>query len=480
MAALVNSINSVLVDYFLTFALVGAGVFFLFWNRGVQFRRFGQAFKETFGGMFKKSDDGVSSFQALAVAIAAQVGTGNVAGVATAMYSGGAGAIFWMWIMSLLGMGTIFSEAVLAQRYRVKDEDGNWVGGPAYYISRGLKGNGAAGFLSKFFAVMIIIALGLFGNMTQSNSISGAVNAAFPSIPLFVIGLIIAIFAALVFVGGIDRIANFAQLVVPFMALIYIILTIVTLVKFRAHIGSAFSHIFSAAFSTEAAAGGVMGYGVKTAIRYGIARGLFSNEAGMGSTPHAHATANVPHPVNQGLVAICGVFIDTIIVCTATALIILVTDSMESGLTGALLTQKAFEIGFGNFGKIVLAISLTFFAFTTIIGWYYFGETNIKFLFGEKGLWPYRILVILFIIAGSMAKVDLVWNLSDLFNSLMVIPNIIAIFLLRDDIKDIINDYEINGGKKFARIKGGHFAFEANDANRERVVTEETTTYESK
>ena len=444
MLEIIKSLNSVIVDYLLTFALVASGILFLFLNRGVQFRKFGAAFKQTFGGMFKKSDDGISSFQALAVAIAAQVGTGNVAGVATAMVSGGPGAIFWMWIMSLFGMGTIFAEAVLAQKYRVKDEDGNWVGGPAYYITNGLKSKGLAKFLATFFSVMIIIALGFFGNMTQSNSIAGAINAAFPQIPLVVIGVIIAIFAALVFIGGIDRIANFAQLVVPFMAVIYIIFAILTLVKFRDHIGPSFKLIFQAAFTPEAAAGGALGFGIKQAIRYGVARGLFSNEAGMGSTPHAHATANVDHPAQQGLTAMVGVFIDTIVICSATALIVLVTDSMDSGLTGALLTQKAFEIGFGRLGLVLLAVALTFFAFTTIIGWYYFGETNIKFLFGKKGLTPYRIIVLLFIIVGSFQKIDLVWSLSDLFNSLMVIPNVIALFILRNDVRDLLNDYEHN------------------------------------
>ena len=444
MLEIIGKLNSVIVDYLLTFALVASGILFLFLNRGVQFRKFGAAFKQTFGGMFKKSDDGISSFQALAVAIAAQVGTGNVAGVATAMVSGGPGAIFWMWIMSLFGMGTIFAEAVLAQKYRVKDEDGNWVGGPAYYITNGLKNKGLAGFLSKFFAIMIVVALGFFGNMTQSNSIAGAVNAAFPKIPLVVIGVIIAIFAALVFIGGIDRIANFAQLVVPFMAVIYIIFAILTLVKFKEHIGPSFKLIFQAAFTPEAAAGGALGFGIKQAVKYGVARGLFSNEAGMGSTPHAHATANVDHPAQQGLTAMVGVFIDTIVVCSATALIVLVTDSMDSGLTGALLTQKAFEIGFGRVGLVLLAVALTFFAFTTIIGWYYFGETNIKFLFGKKGLTPYRIIVIAFIVVGSFQKIDLVWSLSDLFNSLMVIPNVIALFILRNDVRDLLNDYEHN------------------------------------
>ena len=448
MSIILKFLNSILVDYVLIIALVGIGLIYLITNKAVQFRYFGKAFKQTFSGLFKKSDDGISSFQALAVAIAAQVGTGNVAGAATALVAGGPGAIFWMWLMSLFGMGTIFAEAVLAQKYRVKDEDGNWVGGPSYYITRGLKNSGFKNFLSKFFSIMIILALGCFGNMTQSNSIAQSINAANPKIPLIAIGAVIAIIAALVFIGGIKRIASFAQLVVPFMALLYIVFSIITLVKFRENLAQSFKLIFQAAFTSKALAGGALGYGIKKAIRYGVARGLFSNEAGMGSTPHAHATANVAHPVEQGLTAMVGVFIDTIVICSATVLMILVTDSMSSGLDGALLTQKAFEIGFGSFGKILLAISLTFFAFTTIIGWYYFGESNVKFLFGDKGLAPYRILVMIFLIVGSFQKIELVWNMSDLFNSLMVLPNVIALFLLRKEVKDELIDYEKNFLKK--------------------------------
>ena len=437
---LINSLNSVIRNWFLIAALVGIGIFYTVYTNGVQFKKFNTAFKNVFGGMFEKNNDGISSFQALSVAIAAQVGTGNVAGTATAIMIGGPGAIFWMWLSALLGMSTIFAEATLAQKYREKNEDG-YVGGPAYYMKNGLKNKRLGMKLAKTFAVLIVLALGFFGNMTQSNSIATSVHEAFNSIPLIVVGIIVAIFAALVFVGGINRIANFAQLVVPFMALIYIIFSIIILVKFRANLPTALKTIFQAAFTTKAAAGGALGYGLKQALVMGVARGLFSNEAGMGSTPHAHATAVVEHPVEQGYTAMVGVFIDTMVVCTATALIILSTKAHEFGLDGPLVTQKAFELGFGNAGKILLSISLTFFAFTTIIGWYYFGETNIKFLFGKKGLLPYRVIVLFFIIWGSTREIALVWNMSDLFNSLMVIPNVIALAYLHKDVKNMIKEY---------------------------------------
>ncbi|MDD7463316.1 MAG: sodium:alanine symporter family protein [Anaerococcus sp.] len=442
LSQIVASLNSVIRNWFLLIGLLGVGIFYTIYTRGVQFRKLGKAFKLTFGGVFDKNNDGISSFQALAVAIAAQVGTGNVAGTATAIVVGGPGAVFWMWISAILGMSTIFAEATLAQKYREKNNEG-YVGGPAYYMKNGIKNKKFGMRLAKVFSVFIIIALGFFGNMTQSNSIATSVNEAFDFIPLILIGIAVAVIAALVFVGGIKRIANFAQLVVPIMALVYIGFSIIIIIKFRVNLLAAFKSIFAAAFTTKAAAGGALGYGIKQALVIGVARGMFSNEAGMGSTPHAHAGAKVNHPVEQGYTAIVGVCISTMIVCTATAIVILSTETHKLGLDGALVTQKAFELGFGSLGKIFLAISLTFFAFTTIIGWYYYGEINVKFLFGDKGLLPYRILVIFFIIWGSTREIALVWNMSDLFNSLMVIPNVIALVLLHKDVKTMQHDYEV-------------------------------------
>ena len=439
------AINSFLSNNILLIALLGCGIFYTIYSKGVQFRKLGAAFKQTFGGVFSKEkkseDEGVSSFQALAVAIAAQVGTGNVAGVATAIMAGGPGAIFWMWLAAILGMATIYAEAVLAQKFREKDDEGNYVGGPAYYIKNGIgpKHPGLAKFMSTAFAILIVIALGFVGNIVQSNSIATSVVAATGGkLNPIVVGVIVAVLAGGVFIGGIKRIANFAQLVVPIMALIYIIAAIIMMVKFHDQIGPA--------FNPQAALGGAAGITIKAAASKGVGRGLFSNEAGMGSTPHAHATAQVAHPVLQGYTAMVGVFIDTIVICTVTALMILVTGAWtDKSLNGPLVTQKAFTLAFGTKGTILLAVALGFFAFTTIVGWYYFGETNIRFLFGHKGLWPYRILVLLCIIAGSLQEVDLVWNTADLTNSLMVIPNIIAIIMLHKHVKNMSLHYETNG-----------------------------------
>ena len=305
--------------------------------------------------MFSKKDKdhegkSLSQFQALAVAISAQIGTGNVAGVATAITAGGPGAIFWMWLSAILGMSTIFAEAVLAQKYRVVSH-GKYIGGPAFYITHGLTpkiGRGAARFLSGFFSIALIIALGFIGNATQSNSIASAMNLAF-DIPPMAVGIALAVFAGLIIIGGINRIAGIAQFVVPFMAVIYILCAVIILFKFSDHIIPMFHSIFVAAFNPEAVLGGAAGIGMREAVRFGVARGLFSNEAGMGSTPHAHATANVKHPVQQGMAAFIGIFIDTLMVCTATALIILLTDANLSGETGAAVTQLAFNKAFPGF-----------------------------------------------------------------------------------------------------------------------------------
>lgn len=428
--------------------LLGVGILFSLLTRFVQIRKMGIAFKETFGSLFdkrlKKGD--VSSFQSLATAIAAQVGTGNLAGVAGAIASGGPGAIFWMWVSGFFGMGTIFAEAVVSQRF-VKEVGGEKVGGPAYYIRYGLKNPVVAKFLAGFFAIAIILALGLMGNVVQANSIADSVNNAF-GIPHVYTGAVIAILVLLIVGGGVQRIVNFTSAVVPFMALFYIGGSLwIILVNF-AHIGEAFGLIFKTAFSAQALLGGAIGTSIKMAFRYGVARGLFSNEAGMGSTPHAHALAKVDHPAEQGLVATLGVLIDTGIVCTMTALVILTTGAYEyvapasGGLTGAALTQQAFTLGFGDFGKMFVAICLFFFAFSTIIGWYFFGETNVKYLFGKKALWPYRLCVAAVVIVGSSFKVDMVWELADMFNALMVIPNLIALLALAGLVLKILKDYE--------------------------------------
>lgn len=444
---MVQWINSkVLWGWPMLIALVGAGVVFSVLLGFPQITKLGAAFKQTFGGMFSKEakeQGSMSSFQSLATAIAAQVGTGNVAGVATAIMAGGPGAIFWMWLAAFFGMGTIFVEAVLAQKYR-ETRDGQLVGGPAYYLKNGFKEKGHEALgkgLAAFFAIAIILALGFIGNMVQSNSIATAVGTAF-NIPPLAIGIVLAILAALVFLGGMNRIASFAEFVVPIMAAIYIIGSIAVLVKFSSHVLPTLSAIFTAAFSGEAVLGGAQGIAVRQAIRYGVARGLFSNEAGMGSTPNSHAVANVKHPAEQGLAAMVGVFIDTVVVCSATALSILVTDAHLAGLSGVAVTQEAFNLAFGSMGVKFLAVCLTFFAFTTIVGWYYFGENNVKYLFKNKGaIRVYQLILLAFIVMGALFQVDLVWELADMFNGIMVIPNLIGLFFLCTEARKLKNEF---------------------------------------
>lgn len=440
MLEIVQNINKVLWNYILIFLLCGTGVAFTFGLRFVQVRKFGAAFKKAFGGISlkgkKAGEDGMSSFQALATAIAAQVGTGNLAGAATAIAAGGPGAIFWMWLSAFFGMGTIFGEAVLAQVFKEK-VDGQITGGPAYYIRKGLNSK----FLAGFFSISIIIALGFIGNMVQANSIGTAFSKAF-NVPTLIVGIVTAALAGLIFIGGIGRIASVTEKLVPIMALLYIVGSLFIVIANWANILPAFKMIFVGAFNPKAATGGLIGVGVKEAVRYGVARGLFSNEAGMGSTPHAHAVAKVKHPEEQGLMAIVGVFIDTFIILTLTALVILTTGALDGHTTGIELTQKAFELGLGNFGNIFIAVSLFFFAFSTIVGWYFFGEANIRYLFGKKGLPLYRLLVLIFIVVGTTMEVKLVWELADTFNGLMVIPNVIALLGLMGVVRKSLKKYE--------------------------------------
>ncbi len=442
MLEIVKAINGILWGIVLVVVLVGCGIIFTFYLRGIQVRKFGKAFNQVFGGFTLKGEkagaEGMSSFQSLATAIAAQVGTGNLAGAATAIVSGGPGAIFWMWLSAFFGMATIFSEAVLAQLFK-KEKDGEVTGGPAYYLKYGLKSD----FLAKFFAVTIILALGFIGNMVQANSIGSAFSSAFNINPL-IVGILLAIVSGFVFIGGISRIASLTEKLVPIMAGFYVIGGVIILVLMGSKTLDAIRTIFVGAFNPSAVLGGAAGVMVKDAIRYGVARGLFSNEAGMGSTPHAHAVAKVDNPIHQGLAAIVGVFIDTFIVLNITALVIISTGANLSGKTGIAVTQKAFEIGFGQFGLIFVAVSLLFFAFSTIIGWYFFAEANIKFLFGSKGLTPFRIIVLIFIVIGTTQKVELVWELADMFNGIMVIPNVIGLIGLAKMVKLSLDKAEKN------------------------------------
>ena len=462
--------NNVLTGYVLLIALLGGGIWFTIQTGFVQFREFGNGWRRVFGGLFKKKkntskEGGISSFQALTTAIAAQVGTGNLAGAATAIAAGGSGAIFWMWVSALLGMATIFCEATLAQVYRTKGADGKMTGGPVYYIRAAFKGTFGK-VLAATFAILITLALGLFGNAVQANSITDAFHTAFfsnvgsftlmgqqISYDKIAVGIILAIVAWLIFGGGISRIATITEKLVPIMACFYLLGGLIIVIMNIENVPYMFSAIIRGAFTPQAVCGGAFGVAMKEAVKKGVARGLFSNEAGMGSTPNAHAQAIVDHPCQQGQVAIVSVFIDTMLVLNMTAFVIIGTKMLEPGsaayvdgklLEGIALTQTAFTSAFGSFGSIFIAICMLFFAFSTILGWYFFGETNVKYLFGEKAVKPYILLVCAFIIIGSLMKVSTIWNMSDCFNSLMVVPNVIALFALTGVVKKTYKDYKEN------------------------------------
>ena len=443
---LVLTIQHYLSDYVLIIALLGGGIWFTFKLGFIQVRGFGEGMRRTFGGLFSKKSnadkDGMSSFQALATAIAAQVGTGNIAGAATALAIGGPGAIFWMWIAAFLGMATIFGEAVLAQKYKQVGSDGEITGGPVYYIRAAFKGTFGK-VLAGIFAVLIILALGFMGNAVQSNSIAAAFHTAF-GVPQAAVGVVVALIALFVFVGGMQRIAKVTETIVPIMAAFYILGALIVIIYNYKNIPYAFQAIVVGAFNPSAVSGGAVGATLKLALTKGVARGLFSNEAGMGSTPHAHAVAKVDHPVEQGFVAMIGVFIDTFIVLNLTAFVIITTKSIPSGKTGAELSQYAFSTLYGKGGDIFIAICMFFFAFSTIIGWYFFGQANIKYLFGPKAVKVYSVLVAVCVVLGSLAQVDLVWNMADCFNSMMVIPNFIGLIVLSGTIKKLHDDYYQN------------------------------------
>lgn len=439
----VSDVNSFLWDFLLLFLLCGTGFYFTLRLRFVQVTRFKAVFKETFGSIKlhgeKAGRDGMSSFQSLATAVAAQVGTGNLAGAATAIVSGGPGAIFWMWLSAFLGMSTVFAEATAAQQYKTV-VNGRVTGGPAYYIRCAFRGRFGK-ILAIVFSVFLIFALGFMGNMVQSNSISESLKQAF-NVPPVVSGLIIAAFAGFIFLGGVQRIASITEKIVPVMAFCYIMGSMVILIINIKQIPDAFRQIFVGAFNPAAIGGGVLGVTIQKAVRYGVARGLFSNEAGMGSTPHAHAIARVKHPCDQGAVAMLGVFIDTFVVLTLTALVIITSGLHGSeDFTGIVLTQSAFASSLGPFGNIFIAVCLLFFAFSTIIGWYFFGEINIKFLFGEKAVKVYAVLVCACVAFGPLLDVTQVWSLADMCNGLIVIPNLLALLALSGSISAAYRKY---------------------------------------
>ena len=442
---IVCNINTYLSNYILVFLLLGVGLWYSIKTRFVQLRCFKEGWNSVFGNLSlrgKKHDSGMSSFQALATAIAAQVGTGNIVGASGAILTGGPGAIFWMWIIAFLGMATIYAEATLAQETRIVEKDGNVKGGPVYYITTAFKG-GFGKFLAGFFAVAITLALGFFGCMVQSNSIGSTMQTAF-GIPSWIVGIILVAICAFIFLGGVQRLASVTEKVVPIMAAIFLLGGLIVLIVRIKYVPATFGMIFKYAFQPQAIIGGGFGYAIKTAISQGAKRGLFSNEAGMGSTPHAHALANVDCPHDQGVVAMIGVFIDTFVVLTLNALVIISTlytadGPLASGYVGdvtgvlgkANLAQTAFGVVFGeSAGAMFVAVCLFFFAFSTILGWNLFGKINMAYLFGQRSTVVYTVIALVFIFLGTLTSSDLVWELSDMFNNLMVIPNAIALFAL--------------------------------------------------
>ena len=463
---IVGIVNDYLSGYILVFLLVGVGLYYSIKTRFVQLRCLGEGFRRVFK-KDKGEKKGLSSFQALATAVAAQVGTGNIVGACGAILIGGPGAIFWMWIIAFLGMATNYGEAVLAQKTKIIDESGEVHGGPVYYIKKAFSGKFGKG-LAGFFAVAITIALGFIGAMVQSNSISSNIAGVFDSFNVdissftWIIGIVLALLTGVIIIGGVKRIASVTEKLVPIMAILYIIGGLLVICVNIKNLPNAFAMIFKYAFVPNAIIGGGIGSALVKAIQKGAQRGLFSNEAGMGSTPHAHAQADVKDPHEQGVVAMVGVFIDTFVVLTLTALIVLCTlyasngpfagivgnaDASFADQVGAIsftdgnLVQKAFQMTFttifgGNVaignavGSIFVAVCLFFFAFSTIISWNFFGKINFNYLFGKKATIAYSAIAIVCVFLGSIGSNGLVWGLSDMFNNLMVIPNVIALFAI--------------------------------------------------
>ncbi|MEG0471934.1 MAG: alanine/glycine:cation symporter family protein [Solibacillus sp.] len=435
--SILDEINTFLYSYVLIILLVGTGLFITFKTKFIQFRLIPEMFKLITEAppKDKSGKKGISSFQAFTISAASRIGTGNIAGVATAIALGGPGAIFWMWMIALIGAASALIESTLAQVYKVKDQStGLFRGGPAYYMEKGLNKR----WMGILFAVVITITYGFIFNSVQANTISIAFEDSFGTNRV-VVGVILATLTAIIVFGGLKRIVSFTQIVVPVMAILYLVLALIVVIVNISELPNIFLLIIKSAFGLEEAFAGMLG----AAIMNGIKRGLFSNEAGMGSAPNAAATASVSHPVKQGLIQALGVFIDTLVVCTATAAIVLLGDAyLQSDATSVNLTQASLVDNLGDWAGIFLAVIVFMFAFSTVIGNYYYGESNIRFIKESKiGLFVFRIFVVLFVMFGSIAKVQVVWDLADLFMGIMAIINLIAILLLWKVAKPVIDDY---------------------------------------
>jgi AGCS family alanine or glycine:cation symporter len=405
--------------------LMGTGVLLTVVSGFVQIVRFPRVVSEVLGKLFRRGqgEGTVTPFQALATALASTVGVGNIAGVATAIFLGGPGALFWLWVSGLLGMATKFAEIAVALHYRERDRDGVMRGGAMYVLAKGLR----MPWLGSIFAFLTATAAFGIGNMVQANSVADAVRASF-GVPTWITGVVLMILTASVVLGGIKRIAEVTQLLVPFMCILYFIGSVIILFRFAGEIPGVIALVLDSAFTGQAATGGFAGATMMAALRYGIARGLFSNEAGLGSAPMVHASALTDHPVRQAMYGVFEVFVDTMVVCVLTGLVVLSTGAWQSGETGAALTARAFSIGLpGEAGHLIVSTSLILFAFSTLVGWSYYGETGITFLLGTGAAVPYRLLWIVFVFIGAIGQLHLVWDIADTLNGLMAVPNLIGV-----------------------------------------------------
>jgi len=434
---IVNTINGFVWGPVMLVLILGTGLYLTIGLRGLSIRKIGYGFRQLFIGRRGSGEGDISPFNALMTSLSATVGTGNIVGVATAVGIGGPGALFWMWCTALVGMATKYSEAVLAVHYRETDERGRKVGGPMYYIRNGLGPRWA--WLALCFALFGTLAGFGIGNTVQANSVADALRTSF-NVPEWLSGILMAVLVGLVLLGGIRRIASVAGKLVPFMALLYLVVTLIILAINIGAIPEALVLVVKSAFSPVAAGGGFAGATIMLALRMGVARGIFSNEAGLGSAPIAHAAAETDNPVRQGTIAMLGTFIDTLVICTLTGLVLITTGAWNSGEQGAALTNLAFNSVL-PFGDHVVSLCLALFAFTTILGWSYYGERCAEYLFGVKVIVPFRVLWVIAVYVGATLKLGLVWSIADTLNGMMAIPNLVGLLLLSPVIFSLTREY---------------------------------------
>ena len=423
----ISTLNGIVWGPLMLMLILGTGIYLMYGLSFMPIRRLGYSFRLLWQGREKKGEGDIAPFNALMTSLSATIGTGNIAGVATAIFLGGPGALFWMWCTALVGMATKYAEAVLAVKYREVDSKGLHIGGPMFYIKNGLKPHWS--WLGTCFALFGALAGFGIGNTIQANSVADVIQDTF-DVPHLVTGIVMAVLAAMVLLGGIKRIANVAGKLVPMMALAYVSAGLVILIINYSELPNAFSLIFTHAFTPIAATGGFAGAAVWAAIRFGVARGVFSNEAGLGSAPIAHAAASTNSPVQQGNIAMLGTFIDTIIICSITGLVIISSGEWSQGETGASLSSAAFESALPGVGSYIVTVGLSVFAFTTILGWSFYSEKCVEYLFGERAITPFRFLWIIAVPVGATANLDFIWLVADTLNALMALPNLIALILL--------------------------------------------------